>query len=159
MIETDITWPAGLPNPLIEGHSLQAGRPFQRTSLLNGRAKQRRRFSTVPVEGVFSYVFTGPQASFFEAWFSEILKDGIEWFKTPRKTPLGMRMLVVRFTDMYSGPSLVGRDRWRYDCPLEIYEREFMDKEWFILPEMWLGMDIFDIAMNREWPLHEVTSG
>ena len=158
MIDTDIEWPKQLPNPLREGHALQPAQPFERTQMLNGRARNRRAFSSVPVNGTWSFIFDSPQAAWFERWFMDALNDGVNWFKIPRKTPLGIRMLVCRFTSMYSGPALVGVDRWKYDCPLEIYQRDMMDVEWTIIPEMWFGMDILDIAVNREWPQYESNS-
>lgn len=154
MISSDIDYPAGLPNPLREGHSLQMGETLVRTNLASGRARQRLGFENVPVEGTWNFLFTDQEASLFEAWHRYTLKSGVEWFNIQRKTPLGMRTLTCRFTAAYSGPSLVGRSLWRYACPLEIFERETMPPEWIDFPDYWLqpGISIFDIAMNREWP-------
>lgn len=158
MIQTNIEWPKGLPNPLREGHALQPAQTFERTEMANGRARNRVIHPDVPIFGTWGFIFTDNQAAFFEMWFKDALKDGRVWFKIPRKTPLGMRMLTCRFTAMYSGPSMIGRDRWRYDLPLEIYQREFMDTAWIGYPEMWNRMNIFDIAMNHDWPKYEPNS-
>ena len=155
MISATIDYPADLPNPLREGHSLQAVQSFTRTDLANGRARQRRGPSGAPVNGTWDFVFDDGQASLFEAWFHFKLKDGVEWFNIQRETPLGMRMLTCRFTSMYQGPVMQGASgKWRYSCPLEIFEREYMPEDWFILPGYWVnqGRSIFDVAMNREWP-------
>ena len=155
-MQTDIYYPAQLPNALREGHALKPASPFSRTELASGRARQRREFSSVPVFGTWDFLFTGSQAQLFESWFAADaslggISDGVSWFNIPRKTPMGMRLLVCRFTSMYSGPTLTGLDRWRYSCPLEIYERDLLPAEWVEFPEFVMGMDIFDIAMNKEW--------
>lgn len=153
MIETDIDYPEGLPNPLREGHSLTPVRPFMRTQMQSGRAKQRRLFSNVPVLGTWDFLFkTDTQAALFEAWFKEVLNDGVEWFNIERKTPLGLIRLVCRFTDIYTGPTLVGVSMWRYSCPMEIWERPLMPPGWALFPDFVLNADILDLAINREWP-------
>lgn len=153
MIETDIDYPAGLPNPLRDGHSLKAVQPFLRTSMASGRARQRRAFTSVPTMGNFNFLFeTDNLAAAFEAWFRDSLNDGAEWFNIERKTPLGLIRLVCRFTAMYSGPTLVGRSMWQYSCPLEVWERPLLPEGWGEHPEFVIDADIFDIAMNREWP-------
>jgi hypothetical protein len=157
MIQTSIDYPAGLPNPLRDGHSLKAVQPFLRTSMASGRARQRRAFTSVPTMGNFNFLFeTDNLAAAFEAWFRDSLNDGAEWFNIERKTPLGLIRLVCRFTAMYSGPTLVGRSMWQYSCPLEIWERPLLPVGWGEHPEFVVDADILDIALNREWP--EATS-
>lgn len=152
MIETDINYPAGLPNPLRDGHALNPLPTFNRTRMASGRARNRRGFESVPTEGDWQFIFTDAQAMAFEAWFRDALKNGTEWFNIPRKTPLGMSRLVCRFTSMYRGPELFGRDRWRYVLPLEVWERPMLPPGWGNFPEFVLGASIIDIALNREWP-------
>lgn len=151
-MQTDIYYPQGLPNPLREGHALKPVSTFSRTQLASGRARQRLEFENVPVNGVWDFLFDSSQAAVFETWFAYTINNGVDWFNIQRKTPLGMSMLVCRFTDMYSGPALVGRNLWRYSCPLEIEERTLMPPGWELLPGFVIGSDIFDLAMNREWP-------
>ena len=153
MISTDIYYPKDLPNPLREGHSLKPVSPFRRTNMVSGRGRNRRAFTSVPVLGTWNFLFkTDGQAAAFEAWFRDSINDGTDWFNIERKTPIGMTMLVCRFTDVYDGPTLVGLSSWRFSCPMEIYERPLLPKGWGALPEYVIHADIFDIAMNREWP-------
>jgi hypothetical protein len=56
---------------------------------------------------------------------------------------------------MYSGPELVGIEMWRFQAQLEIKDRQTLNGDWSILPTFIEGMDIFDLAMNREWPEHD----
>lgn len=152
MITTDIDFPAGLPNPLREGHALAPVQGFRRTQLNNGRARQRTTSMTVPSNGNFDYMFTGGEAAAFMLWYKETLENGKAWFNVDRLTPMGMMRLVCRFTGAYSGPVLVGRDRWKYTCPMEIWEQPLPPAEFKDHLEYLVGASIFDYAMNREWP-------
>lgn len=152
MIETNIEWPEGLPFALRENHSLQAVRPFVRTQLESGRARQRRKFTSVPTMTSAEFIFTSGQAAAFEAWFRDVLKDGTEWFGIVRKTPLGRVRVVCRFTDMYDGPNLFAVSLWRYTCPLELWERPLLPVGYGEFPGFFTQADILDRAVNQEWP-------
>lgn len=151
-ITTDITWPAGLPCALREGHSTQHVSPFIRTGMASGRSRQRRRFSSVPSMQQFQWLFNESECAAFEAWFRDAINDGVAWFNMDSRTPVGKVPLVCRFTDMYQGPELVGRDSWRISATLEIWERPLLPPGWGLLPEYVLGSGIFDVAMNSKWP-------
>lgn len=152
MMIATVDYPKGLPNPLREDHVLNPVQPFVRTGLATGRARQRRAYTSVPVMGTWPFIYSDVEARTFEAWFRDSLADGTEWFNIERRTPLGLRTLVCRFTAMYTGPAMVGRDHWRYDCPLEIWERPLMREGWGKFPGYILGASIIDMALNREWP-------
>lgn len=153
MIQTDIDYPKGLPVPLREEYKLNHVSPFTRATMESGRARQRRRFSSVPTIANVSWIFKGDtQAAAFEAWFRDAINDGADWFNMPLKTPVGMQDYVCRFVDMYTGPDLIGISSWRISAQLEIWERPLMPAGWGLLPEFVLGTSIFDIAMNKVWP-------
>lgn len=153
MIHTDIDYPEGLPCAQREGYSLRHVSPLMRTEMESGRARQRRKFSSVPTMAEVAWIFANDtQAAAFEAWFHEAINDGVEWFNMPLKTPLGLKDYVCRFTEMYAGPDLIGISSWQIRARLEIWERPLLPEGWGLLPEFALGSSIFDIAMNREWP-------
>lgn len=157
MIQTDIDFPSVLPCPQREGKAVRTVQPFSRTTMTTGRAIQRRRFSSVPSMVQVSWVFNSEQAVVFEAWFRDAIKDGASWFNIDIRFPLGVfpsefGPCVARFTDMYTGPDQISANHWRYSAELEIWERPLFETGWGILPDFITGMDIFDIAMNREWP-------
>jgi hypothetical protein len=167
MIHTEINWPDGLPCVQREGHTTQHGTPFIRTELDSGRARQRRKFTSVPSVQQCSWVFTSLECIVFEAWFRDSLCDGVRWFNIYIRTPRGGKAwidmdlrdaitdgthLVCRFSEMYSGPDIVARDRWRISAPLEVWERPLIPDDWGLLPDYLLGADIFDRAMNLKWP-------
>lgn len=153
MITTDINYPSSLPWPVRSGYEARPVQTFLRTEMVSGRARQRRRFTSVPSETSVTWVFNSDnEAAAFEAWFRDAIKDGAEWFNCPLKTPTGEKYYVCRFTTMYTGPDLIGLCAWRVKATLELWERPLLDPGWGIVPDFVSGMDIFDIAMNKMWP-------
>lgn len=153
MIYTEITYPDGLPCAIRDGYDLSHVQPFIRTEMDSGRARQRRRFSSVPTMANVSWIFPGDAyCAAFEAWFRDALHDGAEWFNMPIKTPIGEQEYVCRFTRMYQGPTLVGKGMWRITSVLEIFERPLMPPGWGLMPDYLINASLFDVAMNREWP-------
>jgi hypothetical protein len=150
-MQTDIDFPADLPCPLREDYDLSHVSPFTRTAMESGRARQRRKFTSVPSNVRVSWQFNDSQAAAFELWFQQTIHDGADWFNAMLKTPIGYEPYVCRFTEMYRGPVLSGRG-WRVTASLEIWQRPLLPADWLLLPDYITGSDIFDRAMNREWP-------
>ncbi|MGO3868926.1 MAG: hypothetical protein ACTJH7_02515 [Alcaligenes sp.] len=153
MIHTEINYPVGLPMPVRDGYGIKHTQPFQRTQMEDGRARQRRRFSSVPSTVNVSWIFKSDnEAALFEAWFRDAVNDGAEWFNSPLKTPIGEGQYVCRFVSMYTGPDPIGARAWRVNAVLETWERPLLPPGWGQFPEFVLGSSIIDIALNREWP-------
>ena len=153
MIHTEITWPKGFPIPLREGYDINHVDPLMRTGMQSGRARQRRRFASVPSMVSVAWFFrTDAHAMTFESWFRDVLKDGTEWFNTPLKTPIGMQQYVCRFTEMYKGPKLIAARSWRVDAVLEVWERPLLEPGWGEMTDWVLDAGLFDFAMNHKWP-------
>lgn len=125
MIQTDIDYPETLPCPLREGYAAKTVQPFQRTNLVSGRARQRRRFSSTPTEYRVSWMFANDaEAAEFETWFKYTLNSGASWFNMPMLTPAGgYARQVCRFVDMYDGPDPVAGTMWRVSAKLEMWEQ------------------------------------
>lgn len=152
-ISTNINYPSKyLPGVLKDGFGLKAASPMLRTQLTSGRVRQRRAFTSTPSNTDVQWLLNDKQAQFFEVWFRDTLKDGASWFNMPLLTPLGLQNYVCRFTDIYEGPTPEGGLYWRYSANLELWERPVLSSGWAEFPEYILGSDIFDIAINREWP-------
>lgn len=148
---TNINFPPQLPCFLREDYKVSYGNDIQRTGMVSGRARQRREFEEVPGQVTVSLHLTDAEAQYFEAWYKYTLKS-INWFNTTIRTPFGMVSEVCRFTRKYDGGTLVG-NKWKYTFQLEIYEQQTISSEWMeFAPEYILMGDIFDIAMNQEWP-------
>lgn len=153
MISSDINWPDQLPNAQRSGHESRVAQTFSRTELVSGRARQRRKFTSVPVAAQFSWIFTDYQAQVFEAWYRDVINDGAAWFNIKRKTPMGMQSVVCRFASMYEGPMLFGVNRWRYSATLEIWSRPIWPLGWGHFPEYLSDRtDLIDLGLNDEWP-------
>jgi hypothetical protein len=147
-----IYYPDGLPRGLHSGRTYQLVSPLMRSELNSGRARQRRRFTDVPESAKVSWLFSDSEAQLFKVWFLHQLVDGVEWFECPLDTPEGYGLYTARFMDVYEGPSRVGPDLWSISATLELQERSILDQDWSILPDFLLHKEIFDYAMNREWP-------
>jgi hypothetical protein len=100
-----------------------------------------------------TWTFTDVEAQTFEAWFRDAITDGSAWFNMKLRTPGGESSKVCRFTDIYQGPNIIGGNYWQYTAELELYDRPIvLPPPWGQFPEFITGMDIIDIALNREWP-------
>lgn len=149
---SNIDWPQGFPCVLREGHTTRHASPLLRTSMASGRARQRRKFTSVPSVHTCAWLMTQAQAQAFESWFAETLVDGVQWFNMPLRTPMGSGKLLCRFMDVYQGPDLVGIDRWQISASIEVWARPLLPPGWGLLPELVIGSSIIDLAVNKEWP-------
>lgn len=147
-----ITWPTQLPAPNLDGYGLQNGEAMQRSELSSGRARQRRRFTSVPTVATVSWVMTQPQSQLFEAWYKYTLKDGAEWFEGKARTALGYGDYEMRFTGMYAGPVPFAFSDFRFEAQVEIRERQTLGESWVLFPDYIIESNIIDLAVNVEWP-------
>ncbi|VVN83753.1 hypothetical protein [Pseudomonas fluorescens] len=144
-------FPKELPLPLRSGYGFEPSNNIIRTDMESGRARQRIAFTKVPTSNNLSWIFDPSQALLFEAWAVQVAKA--QWFTMKLKTPLGLLEYEARFTESPAGPVLVGQDGWQYSARVELKERPMLEDGWVeYLPEYILLADIFDLAVNREWP-------
>lgn len=151
------SYPDGLPLGLHSGRTYQLESPLQRTQLSSGRARQRRRFTSVPEYVDISWYFNGLQAATFSLWFRDALIDGALWFTIPLGTIIGLDEYECRFTEVFNGPSRAGPDLWSVSARLEIRNRvvSIYPPGWGEFPEFILEAGIIDWALNDEWPLNK----
>lgn len=147
-----INYPAGLPAPLQEPSGFESVNNITRTELQSGRARQRVNFTNVPVYATLSWLFSKPnQAALFDSWAAQVAKAG--WFRLKLYCATGLVEHDVRFTESVQGPQRAGPTFWRYTARVELRERPLLEPDWAeILPEFVLMADIFDRAINFEWP-------
>lgn len=118
----------------------------------SGRARQRIEFPNAPTMVSLRWVMDPRQAMVFEAWAAEVVGAG--WFTLTLLTPLGFDTHEVRFTEVPVGGELTGKFLWRYSVTAELRNRPLLPPGWVsLLPSFILNPEIFDYAMNREWPL------
>lgn len=147
-----IDFPSSLPTPLRSSYGLQHISPMMRSELQSGRARQRRRYTSVPSMASVSWLLSDNQAIAFESWFRDSVIDGAEWFNCRLSTPIGLQDYECRFAEMYNGPELVGPGLWRISASLELRERQLLPVGWGVVPDIVAYPNIFDLAVNREWP-------
>lgn len=145
-------YPEGLPLPLREGYAFTPVNRIRRTNMDSGRARQRVEFRSVPTIVQLAWILNPLQAQFFEAWAAQVVGAG--WFTMVLVTPLGFDTQEVRFTESPVGGELVGRYLWKYRVGCELRTQPLLPPGWVeLLPSFILNPEIFDYAMNREWPL------
>lgn len=153
--ETDINWPSQLPCVMRQGYDLRYQSPLMRSDLVSGRARQRRRFTSVPAYAPINLMLTDAQATYFDIWFKVKIMDGAAWFNIHTlRTPIGRGPFVARFTDIPAGPTwqATARPHWLYVGELELWERPTIGDEWADFPDYIINANIIDMALNREWP-------
>jgi len=146
-------YPEGLPYPLRENYARTPTNNIRRTPMDSGRARQRIEFPNAPDTIQLTWIFTAPQAMLFTAWAAQIVGAG--WFTMPLLSPLGFNDEEVRFTEVPAGGELTGKFLWRYRVVCESRNRPLLPPGWAeLLPSFVLNPEIFDYAMNDEWPLN-----
>lgn len=147
------SYPEGLPCPLRENYGFTPVNNIRRTPMDSGRARQRIEFPNAPATVSLQWVMTDLQARFFEAWAAQVVGAG--WFTMTLLSPMGFTQEEVRFTEVPVGGELTGKFLWRYRVTAELRKRPMYPHGWIgLLPSFILNPEIFDYAMNREWPLH-----
>lgn len=147
-------YPEGLPCPLREGYEFTPVNSIVRTDMQSGRARQRIDFPRTPDMIQLKWIFSTPQARLFQAWAEQVVGAG--WFEIELLSPMGFEIEEVRFTETPIGGALVGKFSWQFRVNCERRDRKLLEPEWAeFLPEYILYADIFDYAVNREWPLNQ----
>ena len=147
-----VSWPAQLPLPEQSGYAIQHVSPLQRTTMVSGRARQRRVYTSVPSNVAVQWFLTEQQAQLFEAFFRYSITDGADWFLLPLKTPMFTGNYECRFAGIYEGPTLTTFNKWTISATIEIKERQTLDPTWINTPQYVIDSSIIDIAVNQLWP-------
>lgn len=146
-----IVYPAGLRPPLRENYSFEPVNNIVRTSMDSGRARQRVEFENTPDLATISFIHDQTQALLFKSWVRQVAKSN--WVFIPLLSEAGYDTLEVRFIEVPDGGKLLGKFLWRYDCRIEVRKPPMLEPGWAdILPDYVLMADIFDRAVNEQWP-------
>ena len=149
---TLVSWPTQLPMPEQSGYAIQHVSPLQRTTMVSGRARQRRVYTSVPSMVAVQWFLTEQQAQLFEAFFRYAITDGADWFLLPLKTPMFTGNYECRFTGIYEGPVLIAYDKWTVSATIEIKERQTLNAGFAYVPQYVIDSSIIDVALNDLWP-------
>lgn len=145
-------YPDDLPEPMRDGYSLEHANTLLRTTIDGGLAMQRRAYQMAPTRMRVEWHLDAPEAQVFEGFYRHTLVDGARWFACPLLTPTGMDRIAARFVGMYQGPEILAPGQFRFEAVVEIRNRQTVSAAWMDASAYLLQPEIFDLAMNREWP-------
>lgn len=147
-----IAFPEQLPLPTRRDYEFEPVSNIMATEMASGRSFQRETFEVVPTFIELTWLFSNQESQFFAYWAARTARA--DWFTMKLRTPLGYDDLVMRFTPSgIKGPKRFGMDKWTYTAKIEIRENPLLPKDWVeLLPDYILLSDIFDRAVNEDWP-------
>lgn len=146
-----IIYPTGLPHPLKSSAAYSPENNILRTTMQSGRARQRQLYTSTPDFYKASWILNDIKGRLLKSWLEQVA--GANWFEMPLRSDLGLNVETVRLTSTLSGPVRVGNNLWQYTADIEVQYRPLLAPGWAeILPDWTLNADIFDLAMNVEWP-------
>lgn len=117
-----ITWPENLPCISIET-TFEPVDPQIRTEMQSGRVFVRRNFTAVPVAFSARWVLkSSAEATEFNRFYQDDLKDGTLWFLMPLLQPEGDALRKVQFQGAYKYRKL-GPDIWEYTANMLMFLR------------------------------------
>lgn len=144
-------YPTGLPYPLRDSYGLDKVNKIRTTGMDVGRAVQRWEFDDAPAFPSVSWILSEPQSRLFNAWVNQVAKAG--WFSIPLLSDMGFETVTARFVESPRRAELLGKFLWKHTATLEIQYEPMLPEGWAeLLPDFILYSDIFDRAMNIEWP-------
>ncbi|WP_350635637.1 hypothetical protein [Pseudoalteromonas sp. GW168-MNA-CIBAN-0100] len=124
-----IKYPSILPFPLLSSTSFKQQSNILRTEMNSGRARQRRRFLSVPTTMAATWQLSKTMATSFEGFYENSLKDN-EWFLMKIPTPQGLVEHEVRFVNSpMENYKPIGSGRWNYQANIEVKKREPVSEE------------------------------
>lgn len=102
----NVTFPAIIPAPLLEGYGLAPQNAILRTDMEAGAARQRRISTDMPTDITARWIMTQQQFAVFEAFWKYKLYDGAGWFQMNIKNGKGMNPVDARFTTPYNAQAI-----------------------------------------------------
>lgn len=120
-------WPSTLPAPNRPGYALKPATAFSRTNMDGGKARQRRRFTSVPTAIPVSWLFTEAQLGIFEAWWKFEISFGASYFAMSLWNGKGFNSYQVRFTKAYEAPVANGK-YFTVSAEIEVFDLLTMTK-------------------------------
>lgn len=112
-------WPTDLPNPMADGYQFTPGNAVIRTDMESGPARQRQRFTTVPVSVSVSWRFTVAQMVTFRDFFENTIHRGADWFTVSLDAGAGLASYDARFAEVYQAAWMPGGG-WEVTSKLEV---------------------------------------
>ncbi|WP_105215690.1 hypothetical protein [Pseudoalteromonas sp. T1lg22] len=124
-----ISYPKDLKLPLLSSHGLAQKPNLLRTEMSSGRARQRKRFQSVPTILSASWKLNPYQAQLFEGFVTHGTGDAVNWFVMPLLTPQGVVEHEVRFIQSPLESCSFSGGFWNYSANIEIKKRQVISEE------------------------------
>lgn len=117
------SWPSDLPDEQFEDLNYNPGSGRIRTSMDQGPAKQRKRFTAVPKFIQLDMYLDGDQLQSFETWFEDTLDHGVldfDWEHPVDDTTVEMRFVENPKWSLEKGAEDPSNRLWKATFKLEI---------------------------------------
>lgn len=92
-----VSWPAGLPGPVLDGFTVKRKSALRQAEMEVGPNRQRRLTSTRTRTVTARWIFTDTQSVTFETFFDTTLHSGADWFNVAWRLADGRQTRQVRF--------------------------------------------------------------
>ncbi|MDP2331804.1 MAG: hypothetical protein Q8M19_14030, partial [Reyranella sp.] len=124
----DLSWPATLPLPTMEGYGIEDMPSLIRTDMEAGAPRQRLSSTQARSELVVKWEFTRFQLAIFEAWLRHRARYGATWFNMDYLAGLGLVPCEARFKN--GKVPIKGRNgqRWVVTATLDVRDRPMLDE-------------------------------
>ena len=124
-----IKYPNDLKLPLVSSHRLSQNSNLLRTDMASGRARQRKRFQSVPTTMGATWKLNKYQAQILEGFVTHGVNDAVNWFLMPVRTPQGLIEHEVRFINSPLESCIYNGGFWNYSANIEIKKRQVVSEE------------------------------
>lgn len=124
-----IKYPKDLKLPLVSSHTLAQQSNLLRTDMASGRARQRKRFQSVPTTMGATWKLNKHQALILEGFVTHGTNDAVNWFLMPIRTPEGVIEHEVRFKKSPLESASFNGGFWNYSANIEIKKRQVVSEE------------------------------
>jgi hypothetical protein len=124
-----VKYPKDLKLPLVSSHRLSQNSNLLRTDMASGRARQRKRFQSVPTTMGATWKLNKYQAQILEGFVTHGVNDAVNWFLMPVRTPQGLIEHEVRFINSPLESCTYNGGFWNYSANIEIKQRQVVSEE------------------------------
>ncbi len=124
-----VKYPKDLKLPLVSSHRLSQNSNLLRTDMASGRARQRKRFQSVPTTMGATWKLNKYQAQILEGFVTHGVNDAVNWFLMPIRTPQGLIEHEVRFINSPLESCTYNGGFWNYSANIEIKQRQVVSEE------------------------------
>lgn len=124
-----VKYPKDLKLPLVSSHRLSQNSNLLRTDMASGRARQRKRFQSVPTTMGATWKLNKYQAQILEGFVTHGINDAVNWFLMPVRTPQGLIEHEVRFIKSPLESCTYNGGFWNYSANIEIKQRQVVSEE------------------------------